>query len=87
VSASDLPKDDPRGDWFRAHPEAREFLETWMDMSAENDTRFTMSKFVKEVLREMYDFPWRDVQANGRWFSRTYGDRYKRAMMSRTRLS
>lgn len=82
MRASDLPKDE-RGNWFRSNPEARKFTETWMEMAADGKTDFTFTRFFREVLRDVYDYPWRDRQSAGRWLRRAYGDTYLRAMAPR----
>ncbi len=84
MKLKDLPK-DPKGDWFRENPEAHKFTETWIEMSERNETDFTMTRFVKEILVGEYQFPWKDIQSIGRWFRKAHGDAYDRAMAKRTR--
>lgn len=84
MKLGDLPK-DPKGDWFRENPEAHKFAETWMEMSAEGSTDYTLTRFFKEILVARYGFPWRDIQSTGRWFRKAHGSAYDRAMAKRTR--
>lgn len=83
MKTSELPS-DPKGKWFRENPEALKFAETWIEMSADGATDFTLTRFVNEVLRARYKFPWRDIQSTGRWLRKVFGDAYDRAMASRT---
>lgn len=84
MKLSALPK-DPKGDWFRENPEAHQFTETWLEMSADGSTDFTLKRFVMEVLQSRYRFPWRDIQSTGRWIRKAHGAAYDRAMAQRTR--
>ncbi len=84
MRVADLPKDQ-KGEWFRKHPEAKKFLEVWLDMSAKGASDFTFTRFFREVLRDLYDFPWRNVHATAKWMRKVYGDTYEKATTARRR--
>ena len=82
MKVTDLPQDQ-KGEWFRKHPEAKKFFEIWLDMATKGISDFTFSRFFREVLRDLYDFPWSDLQSTARWMRKAYGDAYEKAAMPR----
>ena len=62
------------GAWFGEHEEARDLVETWMDMRAAGETTWTVRRLQTE-LETSYRFPFVSDYLRT-WLSRAYGARY-----------
>jgi len=64
--------------WFLQNEDAKDFVETWLDMleSGECSPIFSAKRIVQE-LKENYNYPF-SVQSGGfnRWCSNVYGSRF-----------
>jgi len=65
--------------WFRSRPEAKEFVDTWVEMANSGKTTWSM-KQVYDHLVEKFGYNSPDTSSFNRWGHRTYGDKFKTAI-------